>query len=120
MIGIISMGKIGKLVLVVIFLFIATSVYSQTIEFSAKLEAYPYEYLSAGWAFGGETIGNTALFSYSAFGEPGNDIIAVETPIVVLQATGIGVNIQSIKLELVITKDFYLASPLECKGVIQL
>lgn len=104
----------------VLLVLTATSIYAQTVEFSATLQAYPYEYMRSGWAFGGETIGNIALFSYSAFGEPGNDIIAVETPIVILQATGIGVNIQSIKLELTITKDFYLASPLECKGVIQL
>ena len=98
----------------------ATSISAQTVEFSATLKAYPYEHMTAGWTFGGETIGNTAWFYYSAFGEPGNDIIAAETPIVVLQATGNGVNIQSIKLELTITKDFYLASPLECTGVIQL
>lgn len=104
----------------VLFILAATSISAQTVEFSATLQAYPYEYMQSGWAFGGETIGNTALFSYSAFGEPGSDIIAVETPIVILQAVGNGVNIQSIKLELTITKDFYLASPLECKGVIQL
>lgn len=109
-----------KLLLVLALLFATTSGFSQTVEFSATLQAYPYEYMTAGWAFGGEAIGNTAWFSYSAFGEPGNDIIAVETPIVILQATGIGVNIQSIKLELTITKDFYLTSEIVCKGVIQL
>ena len=104
----------------VLLVLAATSISAQTVEISATLQAYPYEHMTAGWAFGGETIGNTALFSYSAFGEPGNDVIAVETPIVILQATGIGVNIQYIKLELTITKDFYLTSEIVCKGVIQL
>lgn len=104
----------------VLLVLTATSIYAQTVEFSATLQAYPYEYMRSGWAFGGETIGNIALFSYSAFGEPDNDIIAVETPIVILQATGIGVNIQSIKLELVITQNFYLTSEIVCEGIIKL
>jgi hypothetical protein len=108
------------LIVAALLILAATSISAQTVEFSATLQAYPYEYMQSGWAFGGETIGNKAWFSYSAFGEPRNDTIVSETPIIVLQAVGNGVNIQSIKLELTITKDFYLTSPIECKGVIQL
>jgi len=112
--------NLSRLLLVVVLLFATTSVFSQTVEFSAKLQAHPLEFMHSGWGFGGETIGSSAWFYYSAFGEPGNDIIAVETPIVVLDATGTGVNIQSIKLELTITKDFYLTSEIACEGVINL
>lgn len=108
------------LIVVIICIMATLQLQAQSVEISATLRADQIEYFQTGWAFGGETIDNTAWFSYSEFGEPGNDIIAVETPIVILQAIGNGANIQSIKLELTITKDFYLTSEIVCEGVINL
>ncbi len=96
-----------------------------SVDISCVMRADKPEYITTGPYFGGSSIYPDAAFWYSAFNEPGNDAIALESPIVKLQSVGNditdSITITNITLELVITQPFWLGTtPIEYSGRIEL
>ena len=114
-----------KRVMLLALLLMSTTAYPASVDISCVMRADRPEYITTGPYFGGSSIYPDAAFWYSAFGEPGNDALALESPIVVLKAVGVDITdsiiIIGVTLELVITQPFWLGStPIECYERIEL
>lgn len=114
-----------KRVMLLALLLMSTTAYPASVDISCVMRADRPEYITTGPYFGGSSIYPDAAFWYSAFGEPGNDAIALESPTIEIRAVGVdlpaGVVVTNVTLDLVIIKGFWLGSAaIECSGRIEL
>lgn len=110
---------------ILLLLFIPVMSNAASVDISCVLRADKPEYFNTGVCFGGSAIGLDCHFDYSAFNEPGNDKLAIESPVVELKAIGVDIDsnitITNVTLELLISQPFWLGStPIECSGRIKL